>query len=112
MPIAPKDTETLITVNSTVAWIRLDQWLVNGCEIKYFLIKYRSKIDKEWLAISSKISPNEQRLVELIDLHPATWYILNMAAITDIGTTEQTYSFATLTIDGGRCFCWFFLQQF
>ena len=112
VPIAPKDTETLITVNSTVAWIRLDQWLVNGCEIKYFLIKYRSKIDKEWLAISSKISPNEQRLVELIDLHPATWYILNMAAITDIGTTEQTYSFATLTIDGGRCFCCFFCNNF
>nr|XP_027204712.1 Down syndrome cell adhesion molecule-like protein 1 homolog [Dermatophagoides pteronyssinus] len=100
VPIAPKKTESFITVNSTVAWIRLDQWLVNGCEIKYFLIKYRPNNNKEWLAISSKISPNEQRLVELIDLHPSTWYILNMAAITDIGTTEETYSFSTLTING------------
>ncbi|KAH9415900.1 hypothetical protein DERP_000394 [Dermatophagoides pteronyssinus] len=100
VPIAPKNWNSFITVNSTVALIRLDAWLVNGCDIKYFVLKYRPRMDSEWLVASSKISPREQRFVELVDLRPATWYLLNMAALTDIGTTEETYMFATLTMDG------------
>ncbi|KAH7636713.1 down syndrome cell adhesion molecule [Dermatophagoides farinae] len=100
VPIAPKNWNSFITVNSTVAMIRLDAWLVNGCEIKYFVLKYRPRIDSDWLVDSSKISPREQRFVELVDLRPATWYLLNMAALTDMGTTEETYMFATLTMNG------------
>lgn len=84
--------------------IRLDAWLINGCEIKYFIIKYRLRVDSEWLVASTQISPRDQRFVELVDLKPATWYLLNMAAITDMGTTEETYMFATLTVDGGLLF--------
>ena len=83
-----------------MAILRLDAWLVNGCEIKYFVVKYRPRSDTEWLVASSQIYP-QQRFVEIIDLKPATWYLLNMAAVTDTGTTEETYSFATLTANGG-----------
>lgn len=101
VPIAPKNWNSFITVNSTVALIRLDSWIVNGCDIQSFMIKYRPRIETEWLVVSDHILPNEQKLVELVDLKPATWYLLSMTAITDMGSTEETYMFSTLTVDGG-----------
>lgn len=89
-----------MSVNSTQATIRLDAWLVNGCEIKYFVVKYRPRIDSEWQLASSQVYPS-QRVLEIGELRPATWYLLNMAAVTDTGTTEETYLFSTLTTSGG-----------
>lgn len=100
-PIAPQNWNQFISVNSTYAVLRLDAWVINGCDIKYFVVKYRQRNDAEWLVASSQIYP-QQRLVEILDLKPATWYFLNMAAVTDTGTTEETYTFATLTTNGGK----------
>lgn len=100
-PIAPKNWNTFITVNATIAAVRLDAWLVNGCEIKYFVIKYRPRMETEWQIVASQIYTH-QRLVEIVDLKPASWYMLNMAAVTDTGTTEETYMFSTLTLNGGK----------
>lgn len=81
--------------------VRLDAWMLNGCEIKYFILKYRTRLDSEWLVVSPQIYP-AQRFVELVDLKPATWYVLHVAAHSEAGTTEETYMFATLTTNGGK----------
>jgi hypothetical protein len=98
--MAPKQTNSFIITNTTSAIIKLDSWIINGCDIKYFFIKYKSKYDNEWTIVSNQISP-QQKYIELIDLSPANWYSLNVNAFSDAGNTEQLYNFATLTTSGG-----------
>jgi len=87
-------------VNTSSAILKLDSWITNGCDIKYFVIKYKSKYDKEWSIVSNEVM-SKQRFIELIDLMPANWYEINVCAVTDAGNTEQRYNFATLTPSGG-----------
>ena len=99
-PIAPKQS-SFISINSTSALLNLDSWMSNGCSIKYFIIKYKSKHDNDWILVSNSISP-QQKHIELIDLSPGTWYSLHVIAHSDAGPTEQLYNYATLTLSGGK----------
>lgn len=44
----------------------------------------------------------EQRIIELVDLIPGTWYSLLVIAHSDAGPTEKEYTFSTLTDNGGK----------
>lgn len=44
----------------------------------------------------------EQRIIELVDLIPGTWYSLMVIAHSDPGPRESEYTFATLTDNGGK----------
>lgn len=100
VPSAPKNANSFIIANTTSALLKLDVWDSNGCDIKYFVVKYKLKSDNEWNFVSSHISP-QQKYIELVDLMPAKWYSLNVNAFSDAGNTEQQYNFATLTPSGG-----------
>ena len=99
-PQAP-DKSTLLMINSTFAIIRLSAWNDGGCPILYFEVRYKPKLQKEWILQSSNIAP-AQSTVSLIDLTPGTWYDLLMAAHNDADSTEAEYVFSTLTVSGGK----------
>ncbi|KAG8201065.1 hypothetical protein JTE90_002739 [Oedothorax gibbosus] len=97
-PLAPEKT-SLLSLNSTYAIIRLSSWIDGGCPILYFEVRYKPKLQKEWILQSSNIAP-AQSTVTLSDLTPGTWYDLLMAAHNDAESTEAEYLFATLTASG------------
>ena len=102
-PEAPRNAHNFISSNSTAASINLSSWRLNGCFIKNFVIQYKvkSKTPSEWILLSNNVVP-EQRVIELVDLKPGTWYSLLVVAHSDPGPTEREYFFATLTDDGGK----------
>nr|XP_042899469.1 Down syndrome cell adhesion molecule-like protein Dscam2 [Parasteatoda tepidariorum] len=97
-PQAP-DRAALLIVNSTFVTIRLSSWIDGGCPILYFEIRYKSKMQKEWILQSSNIAPAQATTI-LSDLTPGTWYDLLMTAHNDAGSTEAEYVFSTLTPSG------------
>ncbi|XP_054712694.1 cell adhesion molecule DSCAM-like [Uloborus diversus] len=97
-PLAP-DKTSLLVINSTFAIVRLSSWSDGGCPILYFEVRYKPKLQKEWILQSSNIAP-AQSTVTLSDLSAGTWYDLLMAAHNDAGSTEAEYLFATLTMSG------------
>ncbi|GFX17463.1 down syndrome cell adhesion molecule-like protein Dscam2 [Trichonephila clavipes] len=97
-PQAP-DKTALLAINSTFVVVRLSSWNDGGCPILYFEIRYKPKLQKEWILQSSNIAP-AQATVTLSDLNPGTWYDLLMAAHNDADSTEAEYVFATLTASG------------
>ncbi|XP_055948991.1 cell adhesion molecule DSCAM-like isoform X3 [Argiope bruennichi] len=97
-PQAP-DKSALLAINSTYVVVRLSSWNDGGCPILYFEIRYKPKLQKEWILQSSNIAP-AQATVTLSDLNPGTWYDLLMAAHNDADSTEAEYVFATLTASG------------
>ncbi|GBM81429.1 Down syndrome cell adhesion molecule-like protein Dscam2 [Araneus ventricosus] len=100
-PYAPQapDKSALLAINSTFVVVRLSSWNDGGCPILYFEIRYKPKLQKEWILQSSNIAP-AQATVTLSDLNPGTWYDLLMAAHNDADSTEAEYVFATLTASG------------
>ncbi|KAI1289670.1 Down syndrome cell adhesion molecule-like protein 1 -like protein [Halotydeus destructor] len=100
-PEGPRVTSNaFLTNNSTAACIKLDGWRINGCPIKKFVIRYKQRAASDWILLSTNILP-EQRLVELVDLRPGTWYSLLVVSHSDPGPSENEYTFATLTENGG-----------
>jgi hypothetical protein len=57
--------------------------------------------DEEWILISNNILADGRDL-EMLELQPAAWYRLLVAAQTDMGLTERQYLFSTLTSSGGE----------
>lgn len=51
--------------------------------------------NQQWLLLSNNISP-EQRMIELRDLQPETWYSILTTAESAAGKTEAQHSFMTL----------------
>ncbi|CAG2176995.1 unnamed protein product, partial [Oppiella nova] len=101
VPASPKHMTELVVANTTSALIRLDSWPSNGCPIKEFVIKYKpSKYETDWSEVSAQVWPQES-LIEIQALSPGNWYLLNVKAINEAGSAEQTYQFATLTAQGG-----------
>lgn len=107
-PIGPRKQD-FILLNSTFIQLNFDSWQDGGCSIINFEIRYKqlhgrtgsSSMNKEgdlasqWLLLSSNINP-EQRMIELRDLQPETWYSLLTTAESAGGKTEVQYSFMTL----------------
>ena len=103
VPDAPRNSHSFISANSTAASINLSSWKSNGCPIKHFSIQYKvkSKDSSDWILLSSNVIP-EQRMIEIVDLQPGSWYSLLIVAHSDPGPTEKEYTFATLTDSGGK----------
>lgn len=118
-PIAPR-RQDYISVNSTYVQLNFEAWMDGGCSITNFEIKYKplsrssavssqpatesgsgsssssnNNGQNQWLLLSSNVSP-EQRLIELRDLQPETWYAVLTKAESAAGKTEVQYSFMTL----------------
>ncbi|CAG2175489.1 unnamed protein product, partial [Oppiella nova] len=56
--------------------------------------------ETDWSEVSAQVWPQES-LIEIQALSPGNWYLLNVKAINEAGSVEQTYQFATLTAQGG-----------
>lgn len=54
----------------------------------------------EWNQISNNVKPGGNFVV--LDLEPASWYMLRVTAHNSAGFTVAEYEFATLTINGGE----------
>ena len=54
----------------------------------------------EWNQISNSVKPGGNFVV--LDLEPATWYLLRITAHNNAGSKVAEYEFATLTITGGK----------
>lgn len=65
------------------------------------MIQYRIQGVTEWTLISNTISPVLDHYM-IQDLYPGTWYNLLIGAVSDAGSTEAEYLFATLTEAGGE----------
>lgn len=114
-PIAPR-RQDYISINSTYVQLNFESWMDGGCSITNFEIRYKTMSrptttsssqlssdsasasnngQDQWLLLSSNVSP-EQRLIELRDLQPETWYAVLTRAESAAGKTEVQYSFMTL----------------
>lgn len=97
--IAPRKQDFL-NINSTVVYANLDAWMDAGCSIINFEIKYKMKTNNDWLMLSNDISP-DQKVIEIRDLMPETWYSIAVVAFSESGRAEEQYSFITLDKFGG-----------
>ncbi|XP_076350052.1 cell adhesion molecule Dscam1-like [Tachypleus tridentatus] len=97
-PTAPR-VERFVTTNSSNVQFNLLAWIDGGCPLRYFIIQYKLRDQKEWSLWSNNVIPN-QRNVVVTDLRPGTWYDLLVTAQNDAGNTEAEYQFATLTETG------------
>lgn len=61
----------------------------------------------EWIQISNNVKPGGNFVV--LDLDPATWYVLRVTAHNNAGFAVAEYDFATLTATGGITRLTFFL---
>lgn len=64
-----------------------------------FLFKY-FRGAAEWNQISNSVKPGGNFVV--LDLEPATWYLLRITAHNNAGFNVAEYEFATLTVTGGN----------
>ncbi len=98
MPIAP-DKLVFFTTNISFVILHLDKWLDGGCPISHFIIRYKPRLQTDWVLLSNHILP-EQMTVIIKELTPGTWHDLLISAKNDAGITEVEYRFATLTVTG------------
>jgi hypothetical protein len=56
----------------------------------------------EWNQISNNVKPGGNFVV--LDLEPASWYMLRVTAHNNAGFTVAEYEFATLTLNGNELF--------
>lgn len=70
------------------------------CFISKMYLFFRGAI--EWNQISNSVKPGGNFVV--LDLEPATWYLLRITAHNHAGFNVAEYEFATLTVTGGKLF--------
>lgn len=99
VPIAPAQGSFLKS-NGSSALLSLNEWQSGGCPVKYFIVQYRSDLNREWQALPQPI-PGEQEKYLIKDLLMDTWYRLRVAAHNEAGTTEAEYTFSTAGADRG-----------
>ena len=126
-PVAP-DKNSLLSVNTTAAYIYLDSWIDGACPISSFEIQHkarksnRSKWDSNLVfpasLITKEISDSElinnqnqltngekliygQKFVIISDLLPSTIYDLKIIANNEAGSTEVLYTFTTASRTSG-----------
>lgn len=61
---------------------------------------FSSRDQTEWNQISNNVKPGGNFVV--LDLEPASWYMLRVTAHNNAGFTVAEYEFATLTVNGGK----------
>jgi hypothetical protein len=99
VPIAPERRE-LLQCNSTNTLVRLNAFRAALCAINGFELRYRQQSSDEWIEISKLAGGRTLAQFELVDLRSATWYDLQVTALSEAGSTQVEYSFATLTEQG------------
>ncbi|CAG5122899.1 unnamed protein product, partial [Candidula unifasciata] len=98
-PIAPPQSMLLASVNATSVTLDLTSWQTSGCPISTFSVRYHVWGDEIWQLVNNNILPNTTLLV-VQDFSPATWYIMDVVAHSDAGSTSTQLKFATLTFAG------------
>lgn len=96
-PMAPEKV-SLLEVNSTYVVLHLLSWKTRGCAIQRFVIKYKESGTNDWLLVSNNVLSTLD-LFHIYGLHPATWYSLNVNAISDAGNTGTTSLSTSLSTD-------------
>ncbi|KAL5020556.1 hypothetical protein ScPMuIL_003448 [Solemya velum] len=99
VPILPPQSMQLKNINVTSVDLDLQTWLTEGCPILFFSIKYRVWGDDNWINVASNIKANTT-IFTVQDLHPASWYVMKVTAISDAGSADTELQFATLTYKG------------
>ncbi|XP_026315577.1 Down syndrome cell adhesion molecule-like protein Dscam2 isoform X10 [Hyposmocoma kahamanoa] len=97
-PPVPRAAE-FIEVGSSSVTLHLKQWLDGGCPMSHFVVENKKKGAAEWNQISNTVKPGGNFVV--LDLEPATWYVLRITAHNNAGFNVAEYEFATLTMTGG-----------
>ncbi|KAL3194739.1 hypothetical protein MRX96_045945 [Rhipicephalus microplus] len=98
-PVPPK-RDALISVNGTMLMVHLSSWSSAGCPIQSFTVHYRiEEEDYDWVLVSDAILA-EQKVLVISGLLPGKWYLLRVAGHSEAGTSEQEYTFSTLTKTG------------
>lgn len=69
---------------------------------KFFSQIFPHRDQTEWNQISNNVKPGGNFVV--LDLEPASWYMLRVTAHNNAGFTVAEYEFATLTVNGGEFF--------
>ncbi|GFO29921.1 Down syndrome cell adhesion molecule [Plakobranchus ocellatus] len=98
-PIISPQSLLLAAVNATSVTLDLSSWQTSGCPIRFYSIKYHVWGDKVWHLVNNNIQFNATLFV-VQDLSPATWYIMDVIAHSDAGSTTSQLKFATLTFAG------------
>ncbi|XP_075741847.1 cell adhesion molecule Dscam1-like [Rhipicephalus microplus] len=98
-PVPPK-RDALISINGTMLMVHLSSWSSAGCPIQSFTVHYRiEEEDYDWVLVSDAI-PAEQKVLVISGLLPGKSYLLRVAGHSEAGTSEQEYTFSTLTKTG------------
>ncbi|CAK1600970.1 unnamed protein product [Parnassius mnemosyne] len=97
-PPVPRAAD-FIEVGSSSVTLHLKQWLDGGCPMSHFVVENKKKGAAEWNQISNAVKPGGNFVV--LDLEPATWYVLRITAHNNAGFNVAEYEFATLTMTGG-----------
>ncbi|CAG4948443.1 unnamed protein product [Colias eurytheme] len=97
-PPVPRAAD-FIEVGSSSVTLHLKQWLDGGCPMSHFVVENKKKGAPEWNQISNAVKPGGNFVV--LDLEPATWYVLRITAHNNAGFNVAEYEFATLTMTGG-----------
>ncbi|CAB3223434.1 unnamed protein product [Arctia plantaginis] len=97
-PPVPRAADFIEVASSSVT-LHLKQWLDGGCPMSHFVVENKKRGDAEWNQISNAVKPGGNFVV--LDLEPATWYVLRITAHNNAGFNVAEYDFGTLTITGG-----------
>ncbi|CAG0885271.1 unnamed protein product [Cyprideis torosa] len=101
-PKVPPVNKFLEVASSSVT-LHLNAWDDGGCPMLYFIVEYRTNDprfpEQDWTMVSNNVQPAGNFVV--LDLQPATWYLLRVTAHNNAGWGKAEYDFATLTLTGG-----------
>lgn len=100
-PQFAKDHELFFSINSTRVELNLIGWNNGGCPISSFTLEYRPVDTLPWTTMQRMSLPKSH---VLYDLQEGTWYELQMRVGNSAGTAEKRVLFATLNVDGSKCF--------
>ncbi|XP_059143240.1 cell adhesion molecule DSCAM-like [Physella acuta] len=98
-PITPPQSMLLASVNATSVTLNLSYWQTSGCPIRFFSVSYRAWDFPNETLVNNNIQPNTTLFI-IQDLQPATWYIMDVVAHSDAGSSTSQLKFATLTFSG------------
>src|SRR5206468_3263021 len=70
-------------------------WKSAGCPITYYSVKYKQQQESMWTIVSNRIDVQPNAIAFIDGLHPQSWYLLQVAATSEAGTSEAEYSFLT-----------------
>lgn len=100
-PQFAKDHELFSSINSTRVELNLIGWNNGGCPISSFMLEYRPVETTPWTTMQRTSLPKSH---VLYDLQEGMWYELQMRVGNSAGTAEKKVLFATLNMDGSKCF--------